>query len=444
MSGEHTRPNPDNSELKKPLQRDDLMGPSVHADNPDYQDAKERYTRQLEAILSTPLVPENFNTYAEDALNSVVSMVEDMTITYPGESLPLPRGRAEEHTARHYEMDIDQILDSLQDKVDATKRIKEFVSDISEENTITVPTQSRLLSIQKGSGEYVKKETAPKLETILFFLEETYDLYINKPSEIRVTKGSVKKDMVRKEPYCLVELPTLNRSILVCNEVENITYVMDNTELNIQGIQLNEILNLNKSEIGHIITSNPDTGVRIRHTSKYIPKIKLAIESIQNFTTKTEAGIDQDTEIVEESLLTPVLDKAPEGYFSVRQIAKNLGFSDKTIRNTIISLGNRLSPIKAKFSGNIANAYSAEDFEMIKKAAEENELFADEAMEGYMSIRQIAKELEVSYKTVQKIIGELGDEIMPTRAKFSGNVTNAYSPEDFRKIREKIGSSRLK
>ena len=160
MSGEHTRPNPDNSELKKPLQKDDLMGPSVQASDPDYQAAKERYTRQLEAILSTPLVPENFNTYAEDALNSVVSMVEDMTITYPGESLPLSRGRAEEHTARHYEMDIDEILTSLQSKVDETKRIKEFVRHISEENTISVPPQPRLLSIQKGSGEYVKKKNS--------------------------------------------------------------------------------------------------------------------------------------------------------------------------------------------------------------------------------------------------------------------------------------------
>lgn len=431
MNGEHISQNPESPGLKGP----GLLGPSLppsdlQSSNPDYQAAKERYARQLEAILSTPLMPENFNTYAENALTSVVSMVEDMTRTYPGESLPLPRGAAEEYTTEYYAMDIDDVLDSLQAKVDVADRIKEFVNDIPEENAISVPPQPRLQSIQTGYGEYGKKETVPKLETILFFLEESYDLDINNPEEIRITKGGVKKDMMRKEPYYLVELPTLNRSILVCNETENITYVLDSTELGNQSMRPNELLSLDKSEIDQIITSNPNTGVRIRHTSKYIPKIELAIASIRNFASKTETGIDSDAAIVDESLLTKKLEKAPVGYMNIKEITTKLNIKKHIAFRTISRLGDELKPVSVKRSkggGTPPRYYSEEDVEKIAELLK--------TPEGYKTVKDISAEMGVHEAKVRRCISELGDVLSPLEGRGTGK-PRYFSPEEIEKIKE--------
>ena len=443
MLGEIINPSTDDTGIKKPLQKSDLMS-ATQADNPDYQQAKERYTRQLAAILDTPLLPENFDTYADDALNSVIAMVQDMTATYPGESLPIPRGSAEEHTTSYYEMGIDDILDSLQNQVDKTKQIKDFVSTLGgKEDDVFVPPQPLQSAIQAGNGEFSKKETKPKLETILFLLQERYGLDIKDPTQVVVTEGSVTPGMMRKEPYYRIELPELNRTILVCNEVENITYVMDNEELDGLGIGSELLVDFDKSQIDQLILTHPALGVRVTHTGKYIPKIELAIESIEDFATKTEAGIDKDANIVDESLLTPEVEAAPEGYMSVRQIAKMLGVGDKPIRDIIKELGEELDPIKARpLTGMATWYYSPVEITRIREIAESKGLLTPAAPEGYMSARKIAEELGVSDRTIRDIIKEL-DGLTPIQAKFGSQVTNAYSPEDIANISEVAESKGL-
>jgi len=441
MSGEQNIQDSDNSELKKPLQKDDLMGPSVQAVDPVYEEAKERYSKQLEAILSTPLVPENFITYTDDALDSVANMVEGMTKKYPGESLPLPRGKAEEHTTGYYEMDIDDILDSLQSKVDETNHIKQFVKHLSEEDAVYVPPQPLEPGIQTGGGEFIKRETSPKLETILFLLQEIYELDINNSEEIKVNKGSVAKGMMRTEPYYLVELPTLDRSILVCNEIGNITYVMDNTLLEEQGMGAELLVDMDKSQIDELIKINQGLGVRITHTAKYLPKIELALVSITDFSTKTESGIESDDTIQEESLLKTAVDKAPVGYLYVKQIAEELGISASSVNKIISEID--LSPIKARFgNNNVTDVYSPVDIARIRELAESKGLFSPEAPEGYLNVNRIAEELGISAPSVDKIISEI--DLSPIKARFGSNyTTDAYSPEDIARIRETAESKGL-
>jgi hypothetical protein len=155
VPGEISRPTSDDSDLKQPLQKHDLM-PSSQDGNPDYDEAKERYDQRLEDILNTPLVPENFSTYAQDALNKVIGMVEHMTETYPGETLPLPRGVAESFTTQYYNMDIDDLLDVLQKKVDETNEIEKFVESLGEEQEVYVPPQILQPGLKSGTGEFSK------------------------------------------------------------------------------------------------------------------------------------------------------------------------------------------------------------------------------------------------------------------------------------------------
>ena len=436
MPGEISRPTSDDSDLKQPLQKHDLMPPS-HNGNPDYDEAKERYEQRLEDILNTPLVPENFSTYAQDALNKVIGMVEHMTETYPGQSLPLPRGIAEDFTTQYYNMDIDDLLDALQKKVEETNEIEKFVESLSEDEEVYVPPQLLQPGLRSGTGEFSKAETSPKLETILFLLQERYELDINNTAELIVTKGTVSKEMMRQELYYLIDMPTLNRKILVCNEKGNITYVLDSELLDTQNIEPQVLVDMDKSQIDELLKSQPNIGARITHTTKYIPKIEEALDSIEEYSRKTEGGIDNDDSIKDESLLTEKPQKAPEGYMSVKQISKELGKGYTTVLKLISELGDELGEVsKARFGTTLADSYSPEQIEMIRSRAEEQGLFAPEAPEGYMSVRQISKELGKDYTTVLNLIKELGDDLGEvSKARFGQNLADSYSPEQIEMIR---------
>jgi biotin operon repressor len=436
VPGELSRPISGDSDLKQPLQKHDLMPPS-HAGNPDYDEAKERYEQRLEDILNTPLVPENFSTYAQDALDRVIGMVEHMTETYPGQSLPLPRGIAEDFTTKYYNMDIDDLLDALQKKVDETNEIEKFVESLSEDEEVYVPPQILQPSLKSGTGEFSKTETSPKLETILFLLKERYELDINNTADLIVTKGTVSKDMMRQEPYYLIDMPTLSRKILVCNEKGNITYVLDSELLDAQNIEPEVLVDMDKSQIDELIKANENIGARITHTTKYIPKVEEALESIEEYSRKTEGGIDNDDSIKDESLLTEKPQKAPQGYMSVSQIIKELGISRAKVLRLISELGDELGEVsKARFGSNLADSYSPEQIEMIRARAEEQGLLEAQAPEGYMSVSQIRKELGISREKVLRLISELGDELGEVnKARFGSKLVDSYSPEQIEMIR---------
>jgi biotin operon repressor len=364
-------------------------------------------------------------------------MVEHMTETYPGQSLPLPRGIAEDFTTKYYNMDIDDLLDALQKKVDESNEIEKFVESLSEDEEVYVPPQLLQPGLISGTGEFSKAETSPKLETILFLLQERYELDINNTAEIIVTKGTVSKDMMRQEPYYLIDMPTLNRKILVCNEKGNITYVLDSELLDTQNIEPQVLVDMDKSQIDELLKTQPNIGARITHTTKYIPKIEEALDSIEEYTQKTEGGIDDDDSIKDESLLNEKPQKAPEGYMSARQISKELGITQYTVSKLISELGDELGEVKkARFGTNVTDSYSPEQIEMIRARAEEQGRFEAQAPEGYMSASQISKELGITRKTVSKLISELSDELGEVgKARFGKSLTDSYSPKQIEMIR---------
>jgi len=425
---------------KIPLQREDLMPhvPTTPPDDADYEESKGKYQQQLYEILETPLRPENFSTYAQDALDKVIGIVEHMTSNYPGESLPLPRAEAENYTAEYYDLDVNEILDMLHNKVDQIQQIQDFVDDISEQSEVFIPARQLERPLVPSSGESKFKETAAKLQTILFLLQERYGLDISDPAQISVTKGSVTEEMMRKEPYFLLDIPSLGRKILVCNELGNITYVMDSQKLDEIELDSQTLVNLDKSEIDTIIENNPGIGARIKHTTKYIPKIERTLKDISGFNVQDEKSIDEDADIAEESLLITKADSAPEGYKSIKKIAIEWGMSYGAIKKTIIELGDKLGKVKmARFGSKTAEAYSPDQIEMIRQAAEARGLLATEAPEGYMNARQIAIELGISQHTTKSIIILLGDklgEVIQTR--FSQTIGTAYSPDQIEMIRQ--------
>jgi hypothetical protein len=159
---------------------------------------------------------------------------------------------------------------------------------------------------------------------------------------------------------------------------------------------------------------------------------------LSNDTDNQEEEIEA---IKDEKLITEKVDKAPQGYKSIRGIAKELGISFHTV-SSIIKKVDGLSPVKARFNNTLATAYSPEDVERIREVAESQGLFSSEAPEGYMSIKGIHKELNITEAAIKKITSE-HDSIVPIKARLGTNITDAYSPEDIERIREVAESKGL-
>jgi hypothetical protein len=406
---------------------------SAATDDSDFTKTKEGYSDRLEGILDNPLSPENFSTYADDALDQVVKLADDMLTKSPYQGLPLPSGLLEDYISKSYGIDIGKVLDTLTSKVDETKEIKDYVDKIGVDNDIYVPPQVLSPKIESGKGEFTEAEVVPKLETILFLLKEMHGIDLQDSEQIVVTRGTVDKNMMRNEPYYSIQIPELNRTILVCNEKGNITYILDSEMMSESMPDLNlEITDLDKGAIDQLIKDNPSLGARIIHNVKYITKIEDSLDEIANFD---EAAIDENDRIQEVSLLKEV-EKAPDGYLSMKGIYKEMGIGHATLKDIISDIGDDLGDVlDKKFGTNVTPGYSPEQIEKIRARAESLGYFT-EAPEGYLTYTGIQEEYGLSWDTIRNRIGNLGDDLgKPLNARNKrGGVSKWFSPEQIEKI----------
>ncbi len=410
-------------------------------DDSDFTKTKEGYAARLEGILDTPLTPENFSTYADDAYNQVVSLVGDMVSKSPYRDLPLPSRLIEDYAGDSYGIDIGKVLDTLISKVEETSDIKKFVANTGRDNDVYVPPQVLSPKIESGKGEFTEAGVSQKLESILFLLKEIHGIDLQDSEQIVVTRGAVDKNMMRNEPYYSIEIPGLNRTILVCNEKGNITYILDSEILAESMPNFNlEITDLDKGAIDQLIKDNPSLGARIQHTVKYLTKIEDSLYEIANFN---EATIDANDRIQEVSLLADA-EKATEGYLSTRVIAKNMGIDYATLRDIISKLGEELGDVETARHvqrGRLMPSFSPEQIEMMRAEAESRGLFK-KPLEGYLSVKVIARGMGIGDATLRDIISKLGEELGDVETARHGKFLNvsSFSPEQIEMMRAEAES----
>lgn len=402
-------------------------------DDSDFTKTKEGYAARLEGILDTPLTPENFSTYADDAYNQVVSLVGDMVSKSPYRDLPLPSRLIEDYAGDSYGIDIGKVLDTLISKVDETSDIKKFVANTGRDNSLYVPPQVMSPGIESGKGEFTEAGVSQKLESILFLLKEIHGIDLQDREQIVVTRGTADKNMMRNEPYYSIQIPGLNRTILVCNEKDNITYILDSEMLAESMPDLNlEITDLDKGAIDQLIKDNPSLGARIIHNVKYITKIEESLDEIASFD---EAAIDANDRIQEVSILKKV-EIAPDDYLSMKGIYKEMGIGHATLKDIISDIGDDLGDVlDKKFGTNVTPGYSPEQIEKIRVRAETRGYFT-EAPKGYLTYTGIQEEYGLAWDTIRNRIGNLGDDLgKPLNAKNKrGGVSKWFSPEQIEKI----------
>jgi uncharacterized protein YqeY len=422
-------PSESESHIDRKSTADKLGSHAVNAVAKDQLRTSGDYRGQINEILSAPLTPETFDGYAENALNEVIAVADEMIVQYlhrKGLSGMPVTSLVEDSIAGNYEISIDSILDDLKHKADEIKKIQKSVEEISKDSRVYVPPDSEDIQITNGSVEFEIADTAPKVETILFMLQENYGLEVDNREDIKLISGTVSPEMMRNEPYVLIDIPSLNRIILACNEKGNITYVFDQGKIKEAEISLDKLVDYTKKQLDDIIRDFESIGIRITHNSKYLPKIEEALSSIKHFAKTGEKAIEDNPEIQDPTLLQKT-EKATEDILSITKISYKLRTSTNTLKNIYEDHSDEFGDVSKYLFGSV----TAMGFNKNQVAIFEKYLpSASKAPEGALSIHGIADKYGLSDGSITKIYEEHVDEIgEATNYRFGPRIAEGYTEE---------------
>lgn len=377
--------------------------------------SKEHFQHLIDTITSRPLTPEIIDSYAEDALEDLVTVVHDITTSY--EKQPVVYGenhRAQEQAASvYYGLDpttIEETLDHIADKAEEIRELDGVIEAITTRSgNVLVPPDSKRLNIEPGDGSFGEKQTIPRLKTLLFVLSNEFGIDLRNPGELKVTNGVLKDTMMRLESYNLVEIPTIDRTVLVCDEEGNATYVFDNEALEKSGMEASD---LTKDDLNDLLKDEPLLGQRIIYTGRFVQNIVAALKyTPQEAKEAAEQETGQYLQRVE-----PV----PHDYFSRSHLAKQFSLDVETVTRAIKELDAELGDVrKFKFKyGAPTYAYSPVQQDLICQKLEADGAFVRVGDE-YKPLAAISIEL---FGTLQRrgsvraainaLEVELGDVVM--------------------------------
>lgn len=404
--------------------------------SPEYkQEAKpERqlpdFKSELDLILNNPLTPENINQYADLALNGLIDLTRRIVDSYETRIMVDNSNKAEieDKAYDYYQLgEIDQQLDYLVKKHDEIKSLDNVIANAEAITDIVTPPEvlaAMAIINAGGKGHFEHPTTIPRLKTLLFVLENEFNIKTDDSSSFKLTKGILRDNMMRRESYYSVETPTLDRTTLICDEEGNATFVFDNKKLLGHKITHDDLIKLTKEDFAGLIHKDPALGRRIIYSSQFVPNIVAAFRQIYNKS-------DEENKVQTVESISYLHPKAPEGYHSINELAKIWNISRDPIERAISMLGDQLGQIeKYYFHGRIANAYSPEQEEMLYGFLEKNGNFASSAPEGYLPVNRIAKKWGFSEAPINRAISMLGDQLGEVKKYNSHNkFANVYSPE---------------
>lgn len=408
------------------------MEPIPHDHEVEYTPSE--FQRRLDEITGRQLDARTIDTYADDALEDLIALVGMMTAEY--DKYPTVAGENSRQTElrafAYFGMNADTIertLDHIADVADSTKRLDGLVMRKRKlvDTVIVPPDSSRTQPIAAGDGSFENpKEKIPKLNTLLLLLSRGLDIDIEDDDEVTITGGVLRPNMMRSVSYDLVEIPSLERVVLVCDEVGNATYVFDSVACSENGIDANDLGKLQKSDLDDLIKSDNRLGRRIDYSKKYVDDLSEALGRPLDATGET-AGV---------SILKPkeVVDEIPDGYITASDMAQRLGFTigglHSRVRKIDPEVYGQTIYLRKAGKGFLTKLISPTQQKILESLASEE---LDYIPDGYGTAADTAQLLGISlsglYQKVKKINPEEFGEIMRYRKPgTSGIPVTLFSP----------------
>ncbi len=398
-----------------------------------------QFRAELESILDVPLTPENIDNYADNALGELVELVQSVQAAFQLATRESFAQKSElENAAFHYYNleDIEEVLDYVADKADEIHALDILISNAPAKQSVFVPSDSgELVPPGEDPESYEPPRTTPRIKTLLFVLANEFQLDVHDETDVTITTGMNAANMLRGESYTLVDIPSLERCVLVCDEVGNVTFVFDRAAIEEIDVTPDDITALSKSEIKDLLRDHPALGQTLRYyENTYVSNLFNLLNDELEATPTTH---DSST-----SYLRPD-DKNPEGVLSINGLAKKWGVRHQVVASAIEELSDELGQVEQFTSGaGSANVLKADQQAKLYEHLEDKGMFADKAPEGVFSANSLAKKWGISGRVIADAIDKLSDELGEVEIfRFGARVAGGYTPEQQAVLRERLQTS---
>ena len=399
------------------------------------------FAGSVEEIINQPLTVENVDTYAEAALDKLIQLINDMVQVYNHQPTIWLDNSAERENAAfaYYGIEpLNELLDHIAAKAEQLIAIDTVIGQIESIGDVFVPPDDRpgptTSASEAPNRESVTRQ--PRLKTLLFVLANEFGI---EPSSeaLRIRRGEV-ETMMRQEPYHEVNIPPLERTVLICDAYGNGTFVFDTTQLPEE--ERAKLATYTKTQLAGVMEQYPGCGVSVRCDQQFVPHLVAALAN----DIQQSAGVD--TRRGGNYLNPPQANE--EGTMNANQLAAKFGVAYRTVVRHIAELNQEglLGCVaKRDWYGEEQSIFTEEQAEVIRKRLEERGLFTQPPPEGYLTITALAKTVDVTVMALIRIARELkkAGVLSDGIECRSGQVHEFYSPEQQAMIMRKAQENGL-
>jgi len=422
--------------------------------NPSIEPKGLSHNTRLTTILSTALTVDTIDTYAETAISDLINLtgnvVNEFADTLSPETVYSDSIELEDAAFNYFDLpSIPENLDNIIKIDQDIKNIDRVIEKASIKDQVIVPPDAPARPIVPGNGEgLLENKLRPRLKTLLFILEKDNNIDLDDPDQKKITQGITTNEMMRKEPYYSVEVPSLNRTVLVCDEEGNATFVIDTKKLEELKISTEQLLNMTKEKLNALMEEHAGFGRRIIQSDSWVNNIADNLNEIQ-----LSAAEQANTQETPRSYLNGTKRDLQGNalLYSAGQIGNKGGrkgiidVSVPTIRNIAKDLG--IEGQEASFGKTKGIGYDQGEVDRIKNELYSRNLIERSPPDRIYSASDLSSDkdkkgmFDVSYDTIRNIAKDL--EIEGQEASFSATKGIGYDPWQVNQIRDELISRGL-
>jgi len=411
--------------------------------NPSIEPKGLSHKTRLTTILSTALTVGTIDTYAETAISDLINLtgnvVNEFVDTLSPEAVYSDNKKLEDAAFSYFDLpSITGNLDNIAKIDQDIKNIDRVIEKASIKDQVIVPPDAPVRPIVPGNGEGVlENKLRPRLKTLLFILKKDNDIDLD---QLKIAEGITTNEMMRKEPYYSVEVPSLNRTVLVCNEEGNATFVIDTKKLEELEISTEQLLDMTKDELNALMAAHAGFGRRIIQSDSWVNNIAVNLSEIQ-----LSANEQANTQETPRSYLNGT-ERDRQGnalLYSANDIGNRgdrkgiIDVSHSTIRRKAEEL--EIEGQEAIFGRKKGTGYDPWEVNQIRDELYRQNLIERSPADRIYSASDIGNKggrkgiIDVNHTTIRKLVIELG--IKGQEASVGGNKSIGYNREQVDKIK---------
>ena len=242
----------------------------------------ENFQAAIDGILNRRLTPETIDSYATTALDDLILTTSRMVDSYDkqptianGESIK----DAEDSAYAYFSLDdLESSLDHVATLAGSIQKLDTIIEASTIVDQVIVPPDALHAGPQfGGNGEFIDKMIINRLKTTLFILEQDYEIDIHDPARLQLTTGVLGAGMFRRNSYYMLDIPELARTMLICDEEGNATYVFDSDVYKGEGADSGILMGATKQDLDDLLVGYPGIGHRIIYSKQFIAQVKMAL-----------------------------------------------------------------------------------------------------------------------------------------------------------------------